>query len=206
MEQAGEEPAVEIPYLSSEAAIEKENTDGEKEEVPDNEKSDILETVFYDVTKAFSLHSMTLIPSKPLIQNFFKQAGDKDKQEFLLRLLELQSKRDYGKSVLNTDQGLVHYTIEKGTVDFQLMHGEKEGHGRFTMQEAARVIQEAIDAGEYLSPGEYEAAVKEGFSLCPEESYQLYKEMQNRNQSVSQASDFFYPDAWEIPSGDKTKY
>ncbi len=59
------------------------------------------------------------------------------------------------------------------------------------MQEAARVIQEAIDAGEYLSPGEYEAAVKEGFSLCPEESYQLYKEMQNRNQSVSQASDFF---------------
>ncbi|MFR2482381.1 MAG: DEAD/DEAH box helicase family protein [Hungatella sp.] len=206
LEQAGEEPAVEIPYLSSEAAIEKENTDGEKEEVPDNEKSDILETVFYDVTKAFSLHSMTLIPSKPLIQNFFKQAGDKDKQEFLLRLLELQSKRDYGKSVLNTDQGLVHYTIEKGTVDFQLMHGEKEGHGRFTMQEAARVIQEAIDAGEYLSPGEYEAAVKEGFSLCPEESYQLYKEMQNRNQSVSQASDFFYPDAWEIPSGDKTKY
>ena len=53
MEQAGEEPAVEIPYLSSEVAIEKENTDGEKEEVPDNEKSDILETVFMMLQKLF---------------------------------------------------------------------------------------------------------------------------------------------------------
>lgn len=204
LEQSGEEPTVEIPYLESD--IEKENAKGKKEEVPENEKSDILKAVYYDVTRAFSLHSIALIPSKPLIQSFFEQAGEKEKQEFLSGILELQSKRDYGRSALNTEQGVVHYTFEKGTVDFQLMHGEREGHGRFTMQEVVRAIQEAIDTDEYLAPGEYDAAVNEGFSLCPEENYQLYKEMKNRNQSISQASDFFYPDEWEFPSGDKTKY
>ena len=74
------------------------------------------------------------------------------------------------------------------------------------MQEVSRAIQAAIDVGEYLPPGEYEAARKEEFALCPEETFLLYKEMSNRNQNVIQVSDFFYPDGWEFPSGDKTKY
>lgn len=212
LEQAGETPAGTIPYLSADTVIEKddkrtEDTGEEIQEPQADGRSERLKAVFEEAANAYALHSMALIPSKPLIQRFFEQAGEKEKQEFLSKILKVQSKQDYGKSALNTSWGLIHYTYgESGVVEFRLVNGENEGHGAFTMQEVSRAIQAAIDVGEYLPPGEYEAARKEEFALCPEETFLLYKEMSNRNQNVIQVSDFFYPDGWEFPSGDKTKY
>lgn len=83
-----------------------------------------------------------------MIQRFFEQAGEKEKQEFLSKILKVQSKQDYGKSALNTSWGLIHYTYgESGVVEFRLVNGENEGHGAFTMQEVSRAIQAAIDVG-----------------------------------------------------------
>lgn len=210
LKQADEEPSIEIPYIEEEIGNESRRTGNTEEKIIEtqtHEGSERLKEVFDEAAKSFALHSMSLIASKPLIQRFFEQAGNKEKQKFLAGILKVQSKRDYGESALNTDQGLFYYSYaDYGVVDFRLVNGENEEHGTFTMQEAARAIQTAIDAGDYLPSGEYEAACKEEFALCPEETYQLYQEMSNRNQSVNQVSDFFYPDGWEFPAGDKTKY
>ena len=212
LEQAGEIPAVEIPYLSADTEIEKgvgeaEDTEEEIQEAQADERGEQLKAVFEEAANSYALHSMALIPSKSLIQRFFEQAGEKEKQEFLSEILKVQSKRDNGRSALNTSWGLIHYTYgESGTIEFRLVNGENERHGTFTMQEVSRAIQAAINAGEYLPPGEYEVSCEEEFALCPEETFQLYKEMSNRNQNVIQVSDFFYPDGWEFPSGDKAKY
>ena len=99
LEQAGEIPAVEIPYLSADTEIEKgvgeaEDTEEEIQEAQADERGEQLKAVFEEAANSYALHSMALIPSKSLIQRFFEQAGEKEKQEFLSEILKVQSKRD----------------------------------------------------------------------------------------------------------------
>ena len=211
LSQTGEEPAIKIPPLERDTKIEYEDdvtevADEVKGEIKAEEDIQISETVFDVAVKAFSLNSMVLIPSKPLIQKFFEQAEEKENQKFLSEILDLQYQKGDGVSALNTDGGLIYYSYSDGVVAFRLSTEEKEAYGKFTMQEVSRAIHSSIDVGEYLPPGEYEAACKEEFALCPDETYQLYTEMSSRSQGVNQVSDFFYPDDWRFPIGDKTKY
>lgn len=72
-EQAAMTPAVTIPYLSADTVIEKddkrtEDTGEEIQETQADGRSERLKAVFEEAANTYALHSMALIPSKPLIQ------------------------------------------------------------------------------------------------------------------------------------------
>ncbi len=174
------------------------------DDIPESDNWPEVQRAAILAVNRFANTSMALIPSKPLIQHFFQSAATSEKEEFLEEILRWNYQR-YGESAIVFEEGLIYYSYDNlGTIKFRLNKGGIKGS--FTVRNLVGEIQRAIDAGNYLPPYEYIKSVKEEFSLSPKETLQIYKNMSSRNQLFAEVSDFFYPDGWEIPSGNKTKY
>lgn len=180
--------------------------------IRENEQRTIAEASPYYKQAVKSYVSTALfIPIKPLLQSLIEDGFKDITSDFLRELFLLEPYKKRKEAAVN-QYGLIQY--EKGnddTIYFKGHFNKDEVTGTFGYLDMVSVIEDLVKQQVYMDTIQYHKACEEGFSFCPDIAVQLYREIINRNhkqvnEETAVVSDFYYPEEWEIQSGDKTRY
>lgn len=150
------------------------------------------------------------IPIKPLLQSLIEDGFKDITTEFLRELFSQEPFKTRKEAAVN-QYGLVQYEKENDTIHFKGLFNKDEVAGTFGYLDMVSAIEDLVKQQVYMDIAQYRKACEEGFSFCPDVAVQLYREIINRNRKqeekeIAVVSDFYYPEKWEIQSGDKTRY
>lgn len=180
--------------------------------VRDSKKKTVAEETpyFKQAVKSY-VSTAIFIPIKPLLQSLIEDGFKDIAAEFIKELFLQEPYKNHTEAAVN-QYGLIQYEKENNdTIHFRGHLNRDEVSGTFEYIDMVSAIEDLVKQQVYIDTTQYHKACQEGFSFCPDIAVQLYREMINRNhkqekEEIAVVSDFYYPEEWEIQSGDKTRY